>query len=308
MLVSNNLESLINIAHRARKGIIPEGTDAYRIFDGIGDGRDGVFVDDFAGRWLVSHRGARPGGLSAAALGCKGLWFKQLDQDDKQSPQPAVAGFEGDREFEVCESGVRYHIDFGAGYSQGLFLDQRENRREVARRSAGERILNCFSYTCGFSVAAAVAGAESTTSIDLSRPYLDWGKRNFELNGIDVGSAEHYFCRGEVFEWLGQFARKGRQFGGVVLDPPTFSRSKQSGAFSVEKDYAALAEAAARVIGKGGWMLACCNHRGLAPARFEAMVREGVRVAGRTVRDSRSLPMPADFSGEPYLKSYWVDL
>jgi len=303
-----DLEALINIAHRARKEIIPEGTNAYRLFDGVGDGCEGVFIDRFAGNWLVSYRGRRPEIAADGALASGQIWFKRLDRDDKQPPEPAAGAGGAGREFEVNECGVRYHIDFGAGYSQGLFLDQRDNRSEVARRSLGGRILNCFSYTCGFSVVAAAAGAESTTSIDLSRPYLDWGRRNFELNGIDLGSSEHYFCRGEVFEWLHQFARKGRRFGGVVLDPPTFSRSKQSGAFSVEKDYAQLAEAAARVVAPGGWLLACCNHRGLPQEKFVGMVRSGVLAAGRRVTAGRLLPMPLDFSGEAYLKSYWVDL
>lgn len=303
-----DLEALINIAHRARKGIIPDGTDAYRLFDGVGDGCEGVFIDRFAENWLVSYRGRRPDIATVRALAPGRIWFKRLDRDDKKAPELAAGDGAATAEFVVRENGVRYHIDFGAGYSQGLFLDQRDNRREVARRSVGGRLLNCFSYTCGFSVAAAVAGAESTTSIDLSRPYLDWGRRNFELNGIDLAKAEHYFCRGEVFEWLRQFARKGRRFHGVVLDPPTFSRSKQSGAFSAEKDYAELAEAAARVVAPGGWLLACCNHRGLPEEKFAAMVRDGVWAAGRRLAGDRLLPMPADFGGEQYLKSYWVDL
>lgn len=235
------------------------------------------------------------------------VWFKRLDQDDKASPICA----EGDpnkHRFAVQENGVRYQIDFSAGYSQGLFLDQRDNRAAVARRSVGQRVLNCFSYTCGFSVAAAIAGAESTTSLDLSRPYLDWGKENFELNGIDLKTSEHYFCRGEAFDWLEQFAKKRREFGGVVLDPPSFSRSKQSGVFRVEKDYAKLAESAARVVAKGGWILACTNHRGLPARRFREMVREGVLAAGRRVTNIEMPPMPPDFSGEAYLKSVWVEL
>ncbi len=301
------LEALLNTAHRARKGKLPDGTDAYRIFDGGGDGREGVFVDTFAGHWLVSFRDRAPREILSSRLPRESVWFKRLDQDNKLAPTCA----EGDPEraaFTVREGGMHYHIDFGAGYSQGIFLDQRDNRALVTRRSAGLRVLNCFSYTCAFSVAAAAGGAESTTSIDLSRPYLDWGKRNFELNGVDPDEGEHYFCRGDVFDWLGQFRRKGRLFGGVVLDPPTFSRSKGRGVFRVEKDYAALAEAAARLVGEGGWLLATCNQRGLSGRRFASFVRDGVRAAGRRVAALEDRPMPPDFTGEPYLKSVLVDL
>ncbi len=300
------MESLINTAIRARKGIIPDKTDAYRLFDGAGDGRDGTFSDTFAGHWLGSYRGAWPDEVRASGARRKSLWFKRLDQENKAAPQCA----EGDPRAARCtvkEHAVRYLIDFSAGYSQGLFLDQRDNRREVMARAAGERLLNCFSYTCGFSVAAAVAGAEATTSLDLSKPYLEWGKANFAANGIDLGSSEHYFCRGEAFEWMGQFAKKGRRFGGVILDPPSFSRAKGRGTFRVEKDYAMLVEAGARVLGKGGWLLACTNHRGLSARAFREMVREGLLAAGKRSPSLEMRPMPPDFTGEPYLKSVWVE-
>ena len=126
-----------------------------------------------------------------------------------------------------------------AGYSQGLFLDQRGNRRRVRERvCAGERVLNCFSYTCGFSVAAAMGGA-ITTSLDLPGPYLDWGKRNFTHNGMDP--SDHYFCKGDAMHWLQRFAKQGRRFQGVILDPPTFSRSAD-GVFRAGKDYARLVD------------------------------------------------------------------
>ena len=200
-----------------------------------------------------------------------------------------------------------FEIDLTAGYSQGIFLDQRLNRKrvgELVREAGGGTVLNTFAYTCGFSVVAAVAGA-TTTSIDLSANYLEWGKRNLSANNCDPG--DHYFVKGDVQEWLRQFAKKGRKFDGVVLDPPTFSRIKGGkGVFRVEKDYAQLVELAAGVCAEGGWILCSTNHRGTELWRFESMIKAGLREAGREPAGIELVEMPPEFSGEQYLKTAWV--
>src|SRR5213075_230619 len=106
---------------------------------------------------------------------------------------------------------------------------------------AGMELLNTFAYTCGFSVCAAKAGAH-TTSVDLSRKYLEWGKRNFALNGLNA--SHHDFIAGDVFDWLRRLAKKQRQFELIALDPPTFSRSKHHGVFQAEKHFGELVTAA----------------------------------------------------------------
>src|SRR5208282_3924125 len=152
------------------------------------------------------------------------------------SPQ-LVFGEAAPERFEILENGVRYEMSFREGYSVGLFLDQRDNRRRFltghiaadfpllnsAICNPQSAILNCFAYTCGFSVCAARAGAR-TTSLDLSKKYLEWGRRNFALNGLDP--AAHDFIYGDAFDWLRRLAKKGRRFDAVLLDPPTFSQSK----------------------------------------------------------------------------------
>jgi 23S rRNA (cytosine1962-C5)-methyltransferase len=301
------LNAQIKTANRIRKGFISPDTNAYRIFDGCGDGQEGVFIDTFAGHWLVSHLDDRPDATCLSGLERESLWFKRLERDCKGEAQ-CVEGNPENHRVTIIENGVTFEIDFTAGYSQGIFLDQRDNRREVACRAPGQRILNCFAYNCGFSVAAALAGAQSTTSIDLSKSYLEWGKRNFELNGMGLSSSEHYFCRGDVFEWLNQFIRKKRIFGGVILDPPSFSRGRQGGVFNVEKDYARLIAAAAPLVAPGGWLLACCNHRGIDAARFSDLLHEGMASSGRVSLSRELRVMPPDFSGEQYLKSGWIEI
>lgn len=283
-----------------KKAHLPQGTDAFRAVDGTPWPE--VFVDALADRLLVSLRSTSlPADLHNQLLhtGCC-VYLKQLDNDVKLPPQH-LCGPELPPRFPISENGVRYLMDMEAGYSQGIFLDQRDNRAEVRRRcTPGSTLLNTFAYTGAFSVCAAMAGA-TTTTLDLAQPCLTWCRENMQLNGIDP--AEHYFCKGDVLHWLERFARQGRRFDGIVLDPPTFSRDEKGRIWRVERDYGKLVGKAAACLAPGGWMLCTTNCRKLSPAAFRRMVAEGIPGARLS-----SSPMPFDFDGEPYLKTIWADL
>jgi len=168
-------------------------------------------------------------------------------------------------------------------------------------------MLNTFAYTCAFSVCAARAGMR-TTSLDLSRKYLAWGRRNFELNGLDSGG--HEFVCGDVFDWLRRWRKKERAFEVVVLDPPTFSQSKEEGVFRAGKDYGRLVKAALPLLAGGGVLLAACNAARYAPGVFVETVRSAIRASDRAVLQEHYAPQPPDFPisrEEPaYLKTFWV--
>ena len=307
------MNELISAAIKLRNPILSADTNAFRLFDADGDGASDVVVDCYDGHWVVSRKmGGCPQWLLGA--GAKSVWLKLLEQGEKSAPD-LIEGQAPEMPFLVRENGVNFEIDLTAGYSQGIFLDQRLNRKRVGELvreavAAGDgrevKVLNTFAYTCGFSAVAAANGA-TTTSIDLSGNYLEWGKRNLAANGCDP--ADHYFVKGDVQQWLRQFAKKERKFDGIILDPPTFSRVKGGkGVFRVEKDYAALVELAAKVCVEGGWILCCTNHRGLEPWRFESMVRAGLRAAGHEEAEIEPAEMPPEFSGEQYLKSLWIRL
>jgi 23S rRNA (cytosine1962-C5)-methyltransferase len=223
----------------------------------------------------------------------------------------------------IRENGLKFELSFGAGYSAGVFLDQRDNRRRLltshvaadfslipptldTRHSARE-ILNTFAYTCGFSVCAANAGAR-TTSLDLSKKYLEWGRRNFALNGLDP--ATHDFIYGDVFDWLRRLARKKRLFDAVILDPPTFSQSKEHGVFRVEKDYSKLVSAALPLIKAGGVLLASTNAANWPPEDFISSVEGAIRTSKKKILQGHYVPQPPDFPvsrAEPaYLKTVWM--
>jgi len=294
------LEKLITEAEQKRTAMQFPCDGAYRLFDGGGDGFAGLIIEVYAGWWLVQTSGPElPDGLLPVLKERRvGAYWKQLSKTDKQSPRH-LCGPRLDGPFEIVEDSRRYKIDFASGYSQGLFIDQRDNRGEVAgRMHPGQHLLNTFSYTCAFSVAAASAGA-TTTSLDLSGPFLAWGKENFALNGLDPAS--HFFTRGDTREWLAVFHKKGRVFDGIILDPPTFSRSPRGRqTWRVEKDFPALVSAACKVLAPGGWLLCSTNCRRLHERQFAAMIREGGRDVGRKLKwDPR--PLPADFTGASHL-------
>ncbi len=176
----------------------------------------------------------------------------------------------------------------------------------VTRLLSGMEILNTFAYTCGFSVCAAKAGAR-TTSLDLSRKYLEWGRRNFALNGLN--DAEHDFVYGDVFDWLRRFVKRRRMFDVIVLDPPTFSQSKAHGAFQAEKHYSKLVTSALPLLKPEGVLFAATNAAKLSPEAFLRQVTAAVGSAGRKILHRHYAPQPPDFPvsrAEPaYLKTVW---
>jgi 23S rRNA (cytosine1962-C5)-methyltransferase len=314
----------------ADKNVCP--TNAFRLIHGASDGWPGWFVERL-GDFLLSQSAApltarqteelrRLAGIFAAL----GAYHKMLSRQVRGSTPAAaspqlVFGQAAPERFEILENGVRYEMSFDEGYSVGLFLDQRDNRRRwLSGHIAAEfplseiqnsrfEILNCFAYTCGFSVCAARAGAR-TTSLDLAKKYLEWGKRNFALNGLDP--AAHDFIFGDAFDWLRRLAKKGRAFDAVVLDPPTFSQSKEHGVFRVEKDYGRLVAAALPVLKPGGTLFASTNAADWPPELFLAMVAAAVRAAKRKILKQHYFPQPPDFPvsrAEPaYLKTVWLRL
>ncbi len=277
-------------------------SDALRLVDGAGDGCPGVWVESYGGRLLLSTMAGEtiPPEMGAWLRGQgQSCYWKRLDRHHNEPPG-WLCGEVLSEPFLIREHGLHFEISFQAGYSQGLFLDQRDNR--AALRQAlrpGLRLLNTFAYTGAFSVAAAMAGAETTT-LDLSPPYLDWAKRNFGHNHLDATA--HHFCRGDTFHWLRRFARQGRRFDAIVLDAPTFSRDEQGRVFRAEKDFGQLAALAAAVLAPGGWLLCSTNARRLSSAAFARMLMADLP----RPMHARHAAMPADFTDEAYLKSVWL--
>ena len=160
-----------------------------------------------------------------------------------------LAGEEPPQQIAIRERGTTLLVDVRRGQKTGLFLDQRENRNALRRFSRGRTVLNCYSYTGGFSVNAAMAGATSVTSIDQDTDAIALSREVFTANEIDP--AKHEFLVGDVPDFLSEARRSGRRFGCIVLDPPAFTKSQKT-VESAQEGYAGINRAAFQLLEPGG--------------------------------------------------------
>ena len=311
-------------------------TTAFRLIHEAGDALPGLAVDvygdhlvaqlyeDEHGTW--DDRARREAVLDRLdALGFDGVYLKVRPKQantlvdtrrDELAPKSAVrgvsvpeAGADGG-DLAVLEEGVPYGVRLGDGLSTGLFLDQRTNRRRVREAAKGKSVLNLFAYTCAFSVAAAVGGAARTVSVDAAGVALDRGRDNLiRVGATDEGA--HELVAVDAFQWLAQAAKRKERFDLVVLDPPSYSSTKNA-RFVGRSDYDALAALAMAVMAPGAVLLACSNHRQVNALRFRRFVHDAARQAGRTIVQAKDVLTPRDFppppGGESHLKSLWVTL
>ena len=203
----------------------------------------------------------------------------------------------------ATERRLKFWIDFDAGFSVGLFPDQRENRSYV-RRIAPKRLLNCFAYTCSFSVSAAHAGA-TTLNLDLSKKSLARGRENFALNNLPT--VGHRFIADDVMTVLPRLARKGEKFDVIILDPPTFARSPGGKTFHVENDFEKLLVDSLDLTEPDSHVLISTNCSTLRTHALEVMARYGLKAARRAGMFHRSPPLP-DFPPGTGATSIWLTL
>ena len=292
------IKEIISQALEKRSPLQRADTNLIRLIDGSGDNLRGNILESYGDAWLISTTGPNLSQDLRDHLSeyQKPLYWKHLSQHQKKSPVH-ISGPKTPETFTGLENGLKCQLSFHSGYSQGIFIDQRDNR--AALRSLvkpGQTVLNTFSYTGFFSVAAAIAGA-TTTTLDLSQVYLEWARDNFRLNNLTP--EDHYFCKGDTFHWLRRFAKQSRTFDYIILDPPTFSRDDKGKVFRVEKDYSELFDLAKACLAPDGRILACTNYRGQSTAEFMNQLK-GAKL--------KPAPMPSDFTDTPYLKSIWATL
>jgi 23S rRNA (cytosine1962-C5)-methyltransferase len=287
-----------------------DGTDAHRLASG-----PQIWLERFGQDALLSYQteAGREVALAEIEERCRAYSYQPVRIFGKYLPQQAAergaptllrgdAG--GPLETEVREAGVRYGLDFEAGYSAGLFIDQRANRARL-RAWKPKRMLNTFAYTCSFSVVAALAGAE-TVSVDLSRRSLTRGEENFVRNGLDP-KVGHKFIADDVLAMLPRLARRGEKFDAIILDPPTFSRNQAGAAFQVQRDFGRLVSLALEVAAPGAKVLLSVNHSTMRVADLEWAARNALKLAGLSGRSSAAAPL-ADFPADAGAKTVWLEL
>lgn len=221
------------------------------------------------------------------------VYFKVRRQQKGKAQYERLA--DSGRFHEVREGDCRLLVNFEDYLDTGLFLDHRPTRRLLGELAAGRRFLNLFAYTGAASVHAARGGALSTTSVDLSRTYLDWAARNLALNGFGQPWAE--LIQADCLQWIAQNAGL-RRFGLIFLDPPTFSTSKRmEGTFDVQRDHVGLIRATLDLLEPDGVLIFSNNLR-----RFSMDAGD---LPGVQVRDISRATLPPDFERNPRIHNCW---
>lgn len=302
----------LEAALRRRRALIDQDQlEALRLFHGAGDGIDGLVVERY-GPVLIVQCHERRLRVSERHLRAAIEWllervgavaaYRKIFPKDRSGrlrelealhtdPQPWL-GTPVEPELVVREYGLRFLVRPYDGYATGLFLDHRERRRRVRELARGGRVLNLFAYSCAFSLAAAVGGAQCVISVDASRKALELGRRNFELNGVPAEA--HLFVRSDVRKYVARAAKKHWRYDLIIADPPAFGRSKQlRRPFVLDDELHALAARLVELLNPGGHLLLCCNQQTIPPARIEQAVREAA--GGRTIGFIERGGPPADF-------------
>lgn len=296
-------------------------TDAFRLVHGEGDLLPGVIVDLYAG-WavlklysagLTPYRPLIVQALERQVPGLRGVVGRDevgrddADVDDEPGTGRTLSGESAPRPLGIVEHGAKFLVDVYAGQKTGFFLDQRDNRHLVRRLSKGLEVLNCFSFSGGFSVNAALGGASRVFSVDQDADAVALSRDNFRLNGVDPNA--HDFLAGDVFTLLDSLKQEGRRFGLIVLDPPAFAKSQKAVDRAVA-GYASLNRQALALLEPGGLLCtASCSARVGVDAFFDA-IREAARNAGvdLTLVEERyqppDHPLRLEFPEGRYLKFF----
>ncbi len=330
-----SVDRMLTAALAARvQCLLDDTTDAFRLLSGDAEGVPGLVVEKYGSvvvlqimedRCKLAKTAQRRIGRFYmnrfnAVASYRKVFVKDRTRPDAaietelRSPKPFL-GRTVEPVIEVLERGMKLEIRPYDGYAVGVFLDHRLNRARVRDLAEGKRVLNLFAYTCGFSVAAALGGAESVVSVDISKSHLEWGKANFARN--DLPLEWHQFIASDAFDYFKRARRQNKKFDLIIMDPPTFARIKKpKRTFSITQDLPELVAGALSILDRRGVLMVSTNCRQLAGGKLIDLVRAGGD--GRRHREGESKdhlcstlclprrlrvidtpPLPPDFAADP---------
>ncbi|PKR77581.1 RlmI/RlmK family 23S rRNA methyltransferase [Halalkalibacillus sediminis] len=289
-------------------------TNTFRIFNGEGDGIGGLTIEYFDGYYVINWYSEgiysyKQQVISALeeVIDYKAIYEKKrfdtkgkyIDDDD------FVQGTRGEFPLIVKENGMNFAVYLNDGAMTGIFLDQRDVRRVIRDKYArGKHVLNTFSYTGAFSVAAALGRASKTTSVDLAKRSKSKTIEQFSINGIDFEQQDIYVM--DVFDYFKYAKRKEKKFDMVVLDPPSFARSKKR-TFSTAKDYPGLIKDTLDITEKNGVIVASTNTASFDMNQFKKLVDKGFKESGEKYQILEEYSLPQDFkTNKQYKQSNYL--
>ncbi len=280
-----------------------KNTTAFRVFNGEGDGIGGLTIDYFDGFYLVTWYSM---GIYAfkedilealkSSVEYKGMYQKKRFDTKGQyldDTDDFVCGTKAEAPIIVKENGANFAIYLDDGAMVGVFLDQREVRKTIRDKYAkGLTVLNTFSYTGAFSVFAALGAATKTTSVDLANRSRSKTQEQFSINDIDVESQD--IIVEDVFNYFKYAVRKKHSFDLVVLDPPSFARSKKH-TFSAAKDYVKLLKEAIQITNKSGVIVASTNASNFDMQKFRDFISKAFKELNGKYSIEETFSLPKDF-------------
>lgn len=288
-----------------------ETTTAFRLFNGEGDGFGGVTVDYYADYLVISWYNQTiyhfqkliVDSLLNVFPTAKGVVEKiRFKSELKESRW--LAGEKPQEPLIILENGVSYAVYLDEGYMTGVFLDQKEVRGRLTEGlAAGQKVLNMFSYTGAFSVAAAYGGALETTSVDLAQRSLPKTQEQFEVNGLSLEQQRIIVM--DTFDYFRYAARKNLTYDLIILDPPSFARNKKK-TFSVAKDYGRLIEDSVEILSDEGMIIASTNAANLPIKKFKQSIEEALKKKEVSFQLAESYRLPADFPASNFEESNYL--
>ncbi len=316
-LTSKQLSERLQAAIARRRQLLDDRhTNVARLFNSAADGIDGLVIEKLGPVLVVQlHEGRLK--LTAEALrescrrvaeqlGVRAVYRKVFpaarsdlrpDLDKLHHDSEPWIGQPTEPELAVLENGLTFLVRPYDGYATGMFLDHHNARSRVRQLAAGGRVLNAFAYTCGFTLAAAAGGAQSTVSVDVAKKCLEWGKRNVAANNMT--DTRHQFICSDIFDYYARAERQDRRFDLIILDPPTFARVKRPArTFSLSVDLDRLIARAIPLLACDGHLHVSLNHRGTSHARLERTVRDAARAERRRCVLLEPTHLPDDFHGD----------
>ncbi len=326
----NWLDDQIRMAWDLREPLRAAGCTAYRWLFGEGDGLPGLTVDRYGSYAVAQAYSAATETLlpqlaqalhecDPALRGVLARWRGDGDEETPDENAAQVSGLAGPHtrrvsllwgeeppiDLTVIEHGLRFQADLRLGQKTGLFLDQRENRRTVERLSSGRSVLNCFAYTGGFSLYALRGGAHEVVSVDIGKGLAEAAATNIALSKLDP--TRHEFVTGDCFDLLARYAEQNRRFDIVILDPPSFAKSKQN-RYAALRAYTRLNALGLRCVTPGGLLVSSSCTSQVSQEAFREVLAVAAASVGQRLQIIHEAgqpldhPVPAQFPEGRYLK------
>lgn len=294
-------DRLFRIARKVRTPYYSDDqTTAFRFFNGDGDGLGGLTIDYYEGFYVFTWfslgiyelRDQIIEAFQMAVPDFNGMYEKNNFKGAKIKSQ-LIEGEEAPEPLIIKENGIKYATYLNDGWMTGIFLDQRNLRNQIMNEyGMGKTVLNMFSYTGAFSVAAAMGGALKTVNVDVANRSQEKTREQFEINGLNPD--DHEIRVMDIYSYLDYAQKHHLKFDLIILDPPTFARTKER-TFSVEQDYAELVQESLEVLASGGLLIASTNAWKISRDDFYEMVSEGFDAAGLDGYLVEEYSLPEDF-------------